>query len=118
MAVSRPPSDSPATAATVLVSAASSAGHAHHQRMTARAGLYRRAGRERWQPAMQGVPDEEGTVVPVLASHRAEPDVVYVLSNQGVSRSSDTGLTGEPLALPWLAADRAHQQQALAIGTA
>jgi hypothetical protein len=110
----------PATADTVLVSASPSPWHAHHlnRGAPAQAGIYRRTHGERWRPATRGLPGEEGTVVPLLGSHRAEPGVVYALSNQGVYRSADMGLSWEQLALPWLAAYRTQHQQALAIAAA
>ncbi len=106
----------PADASTVVVSASPHAGYAHHRRATARSGLYRRARGERWRQVSEGLPPEEGTVSPILASHDSEPGVFYVLNNHGVYRSADAGLTWERLDIPWNPAYREQHQQALAIG--
>jgi hypothetical protein len=47
-----------------------------------------------------------------------EPGVVYALSNQGMDRSADMGLSWEQLAIAWPAAYRTQHQQALAIAAA
>lgn len=108
----------PADASTVLVSASPSAGHAHQRRATARAGIYRKVQGEQWHKVAQGLPPEEGTISPVLASHGAEPGVFYTLNNHGVYRSADSGLTWERIEIPWSPAYRGEHQQALAIGEA
>lgn len=99
---------------TVVVSASPSPGHAHQPAM-ARSGIYRKTNGGSWQKVSQGLPADEGTVIPILASHPAEPGVFYALTNQGVYRSADTGQTWEQLAISWDPAYRNQHQQALAI---
>lgn len=108
----------PADADTILVSASPNAGYAHHQRTNAQAGIYRKTRSEPWQKVSQGLPPDDGTVIPVLASHQSEPGVFYALTNRGIFRSGDSGLTWEQISIPWNPAWIDQHQQAVAIGDA
>ena len=77
--------------------------------------IYRKTRGTAWQPVSAGLPESSGTVVPVLASHKAEPGVFYALSNKGLYRSADAGESWESLLPDWNP-DFLHQhQQALVI---
>ena len=45
--------------------------------------LYRKTRGTSWQQVSTGLPETAGTVIPVVASHKAEPGVFYMLSNKG-----------------------------------
>ncbi len=105
----------PADPDTVLVTGAPDASHAHHLRGAARSTLFRRVGGAPWEKVERGLPDEEGTVIPVVASHATEPGTFYALSNKGLFRSRDAGASWEDLDLPWAAAFADQHQQALII---
>jgi photosystem II stability/assembly factor-like uncharacterized protein len=87
---------------TVVVSAASGARSAHSV-STAEAYVYRTtdAGESepRWERAMDGLPDPEGTVRSVLAA--GEGATVYGLNNRGLYRSADAGGSWDRLAVEW-----------------
>jgi photosystem II stability/assembly factor-like uncharacterized protein len=101
-------------ATTVLASASPSPGHAHQPAM-ARSGIFRRSNDSAWQQVSKGLPADEGLVIPILASHPAEPGVFYTLTNHGVFRSTDVGESWEKLAIPWDPAFVNQHQQAIAI---
>ncbi len=104
----------PADPDTILMSASPSAALGHYLAGEARAGLYRKQNGP-WSAVTEGLPEEAGTVLPILATHPAEPGTFYALSNKGLYRSVDTGLSWEALAVPWRDAYLGQQQQALAV---
>ncbi len=77
--------------------------------------LYRKTRGTPWQQVTAGLPGTVGTVIPVVASHKEEPGVFYMLSNKGLYRSPDAGQTWENLALPWNPNYIHQHQQALVI---
>ncbi|HEU5227361.1 MAG TPA: sialidase family protein [Ktedonobacteraceae bacterium] len=80
--------------------------------------LYRKTRGTNWQRVSMGLPEAQGTVVPVVASHKAEPGVFYALSNKGLYRSADAGQSWESLLADWNP-DFLHQhQQSLVISEA
>lgn len=105
----------PANPDTIVVSAATGPDLAHDARGSAQSFIYRKTAGQAWHRVTQGLPDAQGTVVPVLTSNSSEPGVFYALSNKGCYRSADAGESWEPLPLPWKP-DYEHQHpQALAI---
>lgn len=104
----------PADPDTIVVSASSSP-LAAHQPSNAESTIYRKTRNQPWQRASQGLPDAQGTVIPVLASHSTEPGVFYTLTNKGLYRSSNAGLAWEQLAIAWKPEYNHQHQQALVI---
>ncbi|CAN5260780.1 glycosyl hydrolase [soil metagenome] len=83
---------------TVVVSAASSPWEAHNIR-AAESTIYRKTAGEPWREVRTGLPDVEGRTVAVLAANQDEPGVFYALTNKGLYRSPDAGLSWERLGL-------------------
>ncbi len=81
---------------TAVVSAASSPWTAHDPR-SAEATVYRRTGGGPWREVREGLPAPAGTTRALLAAHAAEPGVFYALSNRGLYRSGDAGVSWERL---------------------
>lgn len=87
----------PGAPGTALLTAATSARHAH-DRDRAEAHLYRRAGDgEPWREVGEGPPAPGRTRAPVLAAGTAEQGVVYAGADGGLYRSSDAGASWERL---------------------
>jgi photosystem II stability/assembly factor-like uncharacterized protein len=107
----------PADPETVLVSAASDAYKAHHERSNAYMVIYRKTASQTWHEVMEGLPDSQGLVAPVLASNPDEAHTFYVLTNKGLYRSDDAGSSWEQLAVPWREEYLMQHQQALAVQT-
>ena len=55
--------------------------------------------------------------MPVLASNAQEPHIFYVLTNKGLYRSQDAGVSWQPLPMPWRDAYLNQHQQALLVTT-
>ena len=104
----------PADPETILVSAARGAGAAHNP-SAAESAVYRKTAGESWRRAEEGLPEGRGTLVPILATNPAEPGAFYALSNKGVHRSTDAGLSWEALSLPWRRSYLGQRHQALLI---
>lgn len=102
----------PADPETLVISAASGPQQAHHAQ-SAESVIYRRSGGSPWQMVRAGLPPARGLLASVLATNEAEPGVFYAANNQGVFRSSDTGLSWEALPIPWPAAIHAGRAHAL-----
>lgn len=86
---------------TVVVSSASGARRAHTP-SSAEAYVYRRtdaSGDGRWERAMDGLPDPEGTVRSVLTA--AGGETIYALNNRGLYRTADAGASWERVPLDW-----------------
>ena len=83
---------------TVVVSAASSPWEAYNIR-AAESTIYRKTAGEPWREVRMGLPDVEGRTVAVLAANQDEPGVFYALTNKGLYRSPDAGLSWERLGL-------------------
>jgi photosystem II stability/assembly factor-like uncharacterized protein len=107
----------PANPDTVIVSAAGGAGKAHNP-SAAESAVYRRTAGGPWQRAEAGLPEGRGTLVPILGTNPAEPGVFYCLSNKGVHRSADAGVSWEPVDLPWDESYRGQRHQALLVAEA
>ena len=103
---------------TIVVSAASSPAEAHSDRTHARSFIYRKQRGKSWHMVAEGLPDAKGTVVPVLVSSKTEAGVFYALSNKGLYRSSDTGLTWQQLPVSWKSHYENQHQQALVVSEA
>jgi photosystem II stability/assembly factor-like uncharacterized protein len=104
----------PADPETVLVSAARGAGPAHNP-SAAESAVYRRTAEGPWRKTDEGLPEDRGTLVPVLATNPAEHGAFYALSNRGVHRSADAGLSWEELGLPWSESYLGQRHQALLV---
>ncbi|MFT4040515.1 MAG: hypothetical protein QM692_20210 [Thermomicrobiales bacterium] len=100
----------------VLVSAAPGPGQGHGLRGETRSGIFRKWRGEPWQASRAGLPDDAGTILPVLTADPATPGAVYALSNKGFFHSRDFGGAWEPLPVPWPNALLRQHAQALAIG--
>ena len=103
----------PADPDAVIVSATDSPGSAYWPR-SAEAYVYRKTGLKRWEQAMSGLPDANGTTVSQFATHVGEPGVIYGANNRGLFRSDDTGQRWQGLDLPWPRPGLADGVQALA----
>ena len=90
----------PADPQTVIVSASSGPFVAYRPK-SAEAYVYRRSGPERWEQAMEGLPEARGTTVSRFATHAGEPGVIYAANNRGVFRSEDAGRSWKALDIPW-----------------
>ena len=88
----------PGDPGTVVVSAARSPWEAHNPR-AAKSTIYRKTAGEPWQESREGLPDMEGRLTTVLAANEDEPGVFYALTNKGLYRSPDAGLSWERLDL-------------------
>ncbi|MCB0128716.1 MAG: hypothetical protein KDE58_40905 [Caldilineaceae bacterium] len=107
----------PADPDTVLISASPNAGKAHHAHAASVSAIYRKTSTDVWQEVKEGLPDNQGLVIPILATNPQEPHCFYTLTNKGLYRSQDTGQTWEQLPVPWQAAYRSQHQQALLVTT-
>ncbi|MDX6379407.1 MAG: hypothetical protein QOI57_431 [Rubrobacteraceae bacterium] len=81
---------------TVVVSAARGPWEAHNSK-AAESTIYRKTAGESWQEVSKGLPEVEGRNVAVLAAKQGEPGVFYALTNKGLYRSQDAGLSWERL---------------------
>lgn len=90
----------PANPETLVISAAPGPQQAHNPQ-SAESAIYRRSGDGPWQLVQAGLPAARGLLTSVLATTEAEAGVFYAGSNQGVFRSTDTGLNWETLPIPW-----------------
>lgn len=95
---------------TVVLSAASGPGAAHRQ--PAESYVYRRSGDEPWTLAMDGLPEPDGSLRPVLS---AGAEAIWLLSNRGLFRSVDAGLTWDRVLLPGDEFDADQRPRGLAI---
>lgn len=102
----------PADPETVVVSAASSPWRAHDPSAW-ESTIYQRTAGGPWREVTDGLPDSEGRVIPVLASNEAEPGVFYALTNTGIYRSPEAGLSWERMGVEW--ADRYRNQHDLKV---
>lgn len=83
---------------TVVVSSATGARTAHNPDR-AETYVYRREGDEPWRVSMDGLPDSDGLLRPVLAT--GGPGEFYALTNHGLYRSTDAGEWWSDVGLPW-----------------
>lgn len=90
----------PADPETVIISAAPGPQQAHNPQ-SAESAIYRRSKGSAWQQVQSGLPPARGLLASVLTSNEAEPGVFYAANNQGVFRSTDTGIHWEALPIPW-----------------
>jgi len=103
----------PADPDAVIVSATDGPGSAYSPR-SAEAFVYRKTGLNRWEQAMSGLPEAQGTTVSLFATHAGEPGVIYAANNCGLFRSGDTGRSWKALDIPWPNPGLADGVQALA----
>ena len=101
----------------MLVSAAPNAYKGHHAREEAASTIYRKTAAGVWHEVRDGLPSTQGLIVPVLASNVQEPHVFYALTNKGLYRSPDTGVSWEQLPVAWHAAYHTQHQQDLVVST-
>lgn len=101
----------------VIVSAAESPNRAHNL-ANAASHVYRKEGDQAWREAGHGLPEPEGTLAPFLAVNSAEPGAFYALSNRGVHRSGDAGLSWERVEIRWRDRYPNQHHQALLVGEA
>lgn len=104
----------PANPETIVVSAARGPRQAHYP-PSAESTIYRKASARPWQEVRIGLPASKGTVAYRLASNPAEPGVFYAAANHGLYRSSDAGLTWEPLNVAWPPHYRQQRVHALVV---
>lgn len=103
----------PADPDTVLVSASPNANKSHNTRNQAYSTIYRRADNNAWHEIQDGLPDPQGLVAPIFATHAQEPHVFYMLTNKGLYRSQDAGWNWEQLPVPWKDVYLNQHQQAI-----
>ncbi|UPM44969.1 sialidase family protein [Halocatena salina] len=77
--------------------------------------IYRRSGQDPWQRCTEGLPAPEGTLIPVLAADESEVGTFYALTNHGLYRSTDAGVTWTQLEIPWQENYRTQHPQSLVI---
>jgi BNR/Asp-box repeat len=100
----------------IIVSASVHAMEAHHlHHVTPESTIYRKEGNQPWQEVREGLPPTEGMVIPILAANQDEPGVFYALTNQGLYRSADTGLTWRRLEIDWKEEYERQHPHALAV---
>ena len=104
----------PADPETVLVSTAANPWEAHSP-TRADSTIYRKEAGGSWREVTDGLPETKGRVVSILASNEFEPGVFYALTNLGLYRSSDAGLSWESLDIPWPDYYRHQNQRGLAV---
>jgi photosystem II stability/assembly factor-like uncharacterized protein len=104
----------PADPDTLVISAAPGPQEAHNPQ-SAESAIYRRSGGNPWQLVQAGLPAAHGLLASVLATNEAEPGVFYAATNQGVFRSTDTGLNWEEMPIPWPAQSHPGRAQALVV---
>lgn len=97
---------------TILISAATSPFEAHNP-TRAESTIYRKQDGESWREVTDGLPEREGRVISILAADEA--GVFYALTNLGLYRSSDSGLSWERLDINWPDHYRHQHQNALAV---
>jgi hypothetical protein len=107
----------PADPDTILVSAARGAGSARNP-SAAESAVYRKTAGGPWRKTEAGLPEDRGTLVPILAANPAEPGAFYALSNRGVHRSADGGVSWDRLGLPWAESYHWQRHQAILVGEA
>ena len=90
----------PADPDTVIVSATDGPGSAYWPQR-AEGYVYRKTGLKRWELAMSGLPEANGTTVSQFATHAGEPGVIYAANNRGLFGSEDAGRSWKGLDLPW-----------------
>ncbi|GHO82154.1 WD40/YVTN/BNR-like repeat-containing protein [Dictyobacter formicarum] len=100
---------------TILISASPGPGEAHHGYSQALSFVYRKQGEAPWQAVTEGLPDAHGTIIPVLVSHPNQAGHFYTLTNKGLFFSTDTGLSWQPLDIPWPPIYQQQHQQALVV---
>lgn len=90
----------PSDPETVLISAAAGPFEAHNP-ARANSTIYRKQAGGPWREVTDGLPEKEGRVASILAADRTEPGVFYALTNRGLYRSPDAGLSWERLDITW-----------------
>ena len=104
----------PADPETVVISAAASPREAHNP-TRADSTIYRKEAGGPWREVTDGLPETERRLVSILAANEAEPGVFYALTNLGLYRSPDAGLSWESLDLAWPDRYRRQNQRGLAV---
>lgn len=104
----------PADPDVVVVSAAPGPWVAYHPD-GAEGHVYRKAGRGPFAPAMQGLPDGEGTVASRFGTHPDESGAIYAANNHGVFRSTDGGASWRALEILWPSGALAEGVEALIV---
>jgi hypothetical protein len=103
----------PADPDAVIVSATDGPGSAYRPRR-AEAYIYRKTGLKRWELAMSGLPEANGTTVSQFATHAGEPGVIYAANNRGLFSSDDAGRSWKALDIRWPEPGLADGVEALA----
>jgi photosystem II stability/assembly factor-like uncharacterized protein len=104
----------PADPDAVVVSASAGPGTAYRPQR-AEAYVYRRTGPERWEQAMNGLPEARGTTASRFATHPSEPDAIYAANNHGLFRSDDAGRSWKALDITWPEPGLANGVQAIVV---
>lgn len=99
---------------TILVSMAYSPNQAHNPTQ-AESSIYRKTAGSTWQEVTTGLPPQQGRLASVLATNEHEPGVFYAVSNLGVYRSADAGVTWEQIPITWPQHYRMQHVQALVV---
>jgi hypothetical protein len=107
---------SPADPDTLVISAAPGPREAHTHRF-AESAIYRRSGDGPWRQVREGLPAARGLLASVVAANEAEGGTFYAANNQGLFRSSDSGLSCEELPITWPEGAPAGRAHALVVVT-
>lgn len=84
-----------------LMSVAPSAGRGHGHRGGPLAAIYRQEGADPWQQLVEGLPDDEGTTLSILAADPGVSRSFFALNNRGLFATYDGGLSWNRLNIPW-----------------
>ncbi|QBD77068.1 glycosyl hydrolase [Ktedonosporobacter rubrisoli] len=102
----------PADPDTIIVSASESPQKGHYP-FQPESFIYRKTRGQPWQMMTKGLPERGEMILPVLATHSAEPGVFYALNNRGLYRSPDAGQSWQRVELPW--SERLAHQSPMAL---
>ena len=87
----------------IIVSASVGAGQAHYGGQDAESFIYRKSteGGGEWNLVSKGLPEPDGTMIPIIAENPKKAGEFYLASNRGIFCSTDCGVSWEALNISW-----------------